>query len=73
MNAHGFNLALAWDKAPLVTSLILKSLFESALKKESSSRCMELLKIMMIDIKLLNVSFLSRVNTPDRPSFERLL
>ena len=73
INAQGFNFALAWVKAPLVTSLILKSLLERALKKETSSRCIELLKMIMMVIKLLNVSFLSLVNTPFRPSFERLL
>lgn len=74
--AHGLNFALAWERAPFVTSLILKSLFESVLKKESGSRGIELLEMMMmmmIAIKWLNDSFKALVNISFRPSFERLL
>jgi hypothetical protein len=73
LNAQGFNLARACVKAPLVASRILKSLPETVLKKLSSSRCMELLKTMMMTIKFFKESFLFRENTPERPSFERLL
>jgi len=71
--AHGLNFALAWERAPFVTSLILKSLFESVLKKESGYRGIELLEMMMITIKWLNDSFKALTNISFRPSFERLL